>query len=180
MSTPFSSARRRALGEEKTRSPGACSTTGCGAGAASAVGASGAAAAGAAAGASPPSRAEMSSPGWPTMAMGWVMGTVSPSGCRIFSTVPVAVESMVMVSLSVSISKRGAPSVVCSPSFASHLVMVPSSIKRPCLGMIMTEAMSSAPFSAVQGRLAGVHDILHAGQHRLFQPQVKGKGAASR
>ncbi|SCJ58776.1 Uncharacterised protein [uncultured Blautia sp.] len=119
----------------------------------------------------------MSSPGWPTMAMGWVMGTVSPSGCRIFSTVPVAVESMVMVSLSVSISKRGAPSVVCSPSFASHLVMVPSSIKRPCLGMIMTEAMSSAPFSAVQGRLAGVHDILHAGQHRLFQPQVKGKGA---
>ncbi|UWP58324.1 hypothetical protein [Ruminococcus gauvreauii] len=51
--------------------------------------------------------AEISSPGLPTMAMGSVTGTVSPSGCRIFSTVPVAVASMVMVSLSVSISKRG-------------------------------------------------------------------------
>ena len=48
---------------------------------------------------------------------------------------------MVMVSLSVSISNRGLPAVTGSPSFTSHLVMVPSVIIRPCLGIITIEAM---------------------------------------
>ena len=61
-------------------------------------------------------------------AMGSVMGTSSPSPRMIFSSVPPKEESMVMVSLSVSISKRGSPSLTSSPAFLSHLVIRPSVI----------------------------------------------------
>ena len=76
------------------------------------------------------------------MAMGSVMGTVSPAPWRIFSMVPETSASMVMVSLSVSISKRGLPAVTVSPSWTSQLRMVPSVIIRPCLGIITIEAMA--------------------------------------
>ena len=75
------------------------------------------------------------------MAMGSVMGTTSPSGCRIFSSVPVAVESIVMVSLSVSISNRGSPSLQSPPSFTSQFVRVPSVMRSPCFGIIINEAI---------------------------------------
>ena len=46
-----------------------------------------------------------------------------------------------LVSLSVSTSNSGSPSVTVSPTFLSHLLTVPSVMVRPSLGITTTLAM---------------------------------------
>ena len=92
--------------------------TGAATGAAGAASAAGAAGAGA-----PPSSAsiaEMSSPGSPITPMSFVISTVSSAPCTIFKRVPVAGLSIVIVNLSVSISKSGSPSTHLPPSCTNH------------------------------------------------------------
>ena len=130
-----------AAGEASTRSPGAL------------AGAAGAAAAAAGAGAAAPAagaapiRAETSSPASPITATGSRHLAVPPSATAIFSSVPEAEASMVFVSLSVSTSKRGSPSLTASPSFFSHLLTVPSVMVRPSLGITITLAIELPPVS---------------------------------
>ena len=52
-----------------------------------------------------------------------------------------AAASIVFVSLSVSTSKRGSPSLTASPSCLSHLLSVPSVMVRPSLGITITLAI---------------------------------------
>ncbi len=68
------------------------------------------------------------SPGCPTTAIVFVIGTTSPAPWIILRRVPLTSESMVMVSLSVSISKIGVPTEISSPCFTSQLSIVPSVI----------------------------------------------------
>ena len=133
-----------AAGEASTRSPGALA--GAAGAAAAAAGAAGAGAAAPAAGAAP-IRAETSSPASPITATGSRHLAVPPSATAIFSSVPEAEASMVFVSLSVSTSKRGSPSLTASPSFFSHLLTVPSVMVRPSLGITITLAIELPPVS---------------------------------
>ena len=132
---PSSLASFFAAGEASTRSPGFL------AGAALAAGAAAGAAGFSSAGAAPPRREAKSSPGSPMTATGSMQGATPPSGRVIFKSVPEAAASIVFVSLSVSTSKRGSPSLTASPSCLSHLLSVPSVMVRPSLGITITLAI---------------------------------------
>ena len=83
----------------------------------------------------------MSSFGSPITATPARQGRVSPSLASIFKSVPDAVASIVFVSLSVSTSKRGSPSLTASPSAFSQRLTRPSVIVRPSFGITTSFAI---------------------------------------
>src|SRR6185436_16999822 len=134
-------AMRRTSGEAKTRaSPaaefvaefeaataGAVAATGGGGGAGAGAGFAFDAAGTGAGAAAPPDSSMMATTVW--------IGTYEPSGIRIFWSTP-ATEDWISVSiLSVEISKSGSSRLTTSPSFLSHLVIVPSKMDSPIWGI---------------------------------------------
>ena len=89
---------------------------------------SAASAAGVAGDAAAPSPESISASSVPT-------ATVSPSGTRIFVTVPATGEGTSVSTLSVEISKSGSSRSIVSPSCLSHFRMVPSMIVSPSCGI---------------------------------------------
>ncbi len=90
---------------------------------------------GAAAGAPPPAGASPWAPIRPTTVF---TSTVSPSWWRISVRVPAAGAGISASTLSVEISNRGSSRSTVSPTFLSHLVMVPSARDSPIWGMMMS------------------------------------------
>jgi len=71
-------------------------------------------------------------------AMGALTATSAvPSGTRIFAITPSSIASYSMVALSVSISARMSPALTWSPSFLSHLAMLPFSMVGDSAGIRM-------------------------------------------
>src|SRR5271170_6127883 len=136
----FSLAILRTSGEERTPSmltdssastgSSCLAATGCGAGAAA-----GAALLGAAAGAAP---AEADPPITATTVLIW---TVVPSATLISVRVPAVGEGISASTLSVEISNSGSSCATVSPTFLSHLVIVPSKIDSPICGMTTSTAL---------------------------------------
>ena len=69
------------------------------------------------------------------------MGTIAPSGTRMWATTPDAVDSSSVAILAVSSSTRGSPSWTGSPSCFSHLTMVASCISMPHWGKTISWAI---------------------------------------
>src|SRR5258708_38880612 len=79
-----------------------------------------------------------SSPSAARTAMGALTATSAvPSGTRIFAITPSSIASYSMVALSVSISARMSPALTWSPSFLSHLAMLPFSMVGDSAGIRM-------------------------------------------
>src|ERR1700691_6050018 len=136
-STLLSLAILRTSGEERRRSVSeALAATGCGTDAATGAGAA-AGADGAAAGlpAAPPITATTV-----------LMLTVEPSGTLISERTPAMGEGISASTLSVEISKMGSSRWTVSPTFLSHLVMVPSVMDSPIWGI-----STSVPAAAAAG-----------------------------
>src|SRR5439155_11387355 len=77
--------------------------------------------------------------------------TVSPSGTLIETTFPPTGEGTSVSTLSVEISNSGSSRSTFSPSFFSHLVMVPSTTVSPSCGMVTGVATSASVSHRVQG-----------------------------
>ena len=152
----FSFAMRRTSGEERCRSPDPCAN-GVGAnsvfgvtvaerawGAATAgVDAGGVAAAGAEAFAP---EAVPATPEAPEITATTVLtSTVSPAGVLISVSTPATGEGISASTLSVEISNSGSSFSTLSPTFLSHLVMVPSKIDSPIWGIITSVGMWVSP-----------------------------------
>ena len=76
----------------------------------------------------------------------WLTGTsAEPSGTTILASTPSSTASTSMVALSVSISAMMSPDLIGSPSFFSHLAMLPFSIVGERAGMRMSMAMAASP-----------------------------------
>src|SRR5712671_6092565 len=158
MSRPAALARRRASGEAKIRprplvaGAGAtgdagidtlCAGDGGGAAGGFAAGASGLDTLGFAAGA-PATAVFTSSPSAASTAMGALTAmSAVPSGTRIFAITPSSTASYSMVALSVSISASTSPALTWSPSFLSHLAMLPFSIVGDSAGIRMLIGMDA-------------------------------------
>src|SRR2546422_238121 len=71
--------------------------------------------------------------------------TVSPSGTLIETTFPPTGEGTSVSTLSVEISNSGSSRSTVSPSFFSHLVMVPSTTVSPSCGMVTEVATEQPP-----------------------------------
>ena len=67
--------------------------------------------------------------------------TVSPSLNLISLRVPAAGEGISASTLSVEISNKGSSRSTCSPTFFSHLVIVPSAMDSPICGITTSVAM---------------------------------------
>ena len=65
-----------------------------------------------------------------------LMATVAPASTRISLRMPGAGAGISASTLSVEISKRGSSRSTLSPTFLSHLVMVPSAMDSPIWGMM--------------------------------------------
>src|SRR5208283_1056137 len=143
-STLLSLAILRTSGEERERSPEATDAP-------VAAGATGAGAAGAGAVAGLPAPPPM------TATTVWTL-TVAPSGNLISVSVPAAGEGISASTLSVEISKSGSSRSTLSPTFLSHLVMVPSVMDSPICGMgtSVPAASVEAAVGAATGAAAGV------------------------
>src|SRR5712671_6607190 len=153
-SRPAALARRRASGEAKMRprplAAGAGATGGAGIATLCAGGGDGG---GAAAGFDAPAgglgatcftagalatAVFTSSPSAASTAIGALTATSAvPSGTRIFAITPSSIASYSMVALSVSISARMSPALTLSPSFLSHLAMLPFSMVGDSAGIRM-------------------------------------------
>src|SRR6266436_5730974 len=154
ISRPAALARRRASGEAKMRPrpftggagaacdagidmPRAGGRDGGGAAGGFVAGAGGLDALGFAAGATA-TAVFTSSPSAASTAMGALTATSAvPSGTRIFAITPSSIASYSMVALSVSISARMSPALTWSPSFLSHLAMLPFSMVGDSAGIRM-------------------------------------------
>src|SRR5665213_4282869 len=138
-STLFSLAILRTSGEDRWPSPvdaAGAAWAGVATGADAATGVGGAAA-GAAAGADAPP---------PMTATTVLTVTVAPSWTLISVSVPATGEGISASTLSVEISKMGSSRAIVSPTFLSHLVMVPSVMDSPIWGI-----MTSVPGPVVGG-----------------------------
>ena len=71
-----------------------------------------------------------------------LIGTVAPSATLISTRVPATGDGISASTLSVEISKIGSSLLTGSPTFFSHLVMVPSAIDSPIWGMMMSVAIN--------------------------------------
>ena len=71
--------------------------------------------------------------------------TVAPSGNLISVSVPAAGEGISASTLSVEISKSGSSRSTLSPTFLSHLVMVPSVMDSPICGITMSVGIGFLP-----------------------------------
>src|SRR3990170_1651861 len=93
--------------------------------------------------------------------------TVSPSGTRIFVSVPAAGEGTSVSTLSVEISNSGSSTATSSPSCFSHFKIVPSTTVSPSCG-ILTWVID--PPSSPRGQLPdGVLDVGDLGQVRVLE-----------
>src|SRR5207249_9724651 len=79
--------------------------------------------------------AEMSSAGSAMTPISAPMGADSPAGTRILRRTPAPNASISTSALSVSTSARMSPPLIRSPSFFSHLMILPPSIASESLGM---------------------------------------------
>ncbi len=94
---------------------------------------------------------ETFSPASPTLIMGYMTGTSSPSWYHSLRTVPSAVDSTSMVDLSVSASQTISPTLILSPSFTFHSRMIHDSTVFPCFGIntslaILTPCLNNHDF----------------------------------
>ena len=152
----------RTSGEERTCSASSVET-GCAAGALT-LGAGAAAAACAGAGAAAAGAAP--SPAPPITATTVLICTVCPAGILISVRTPAAGEGISASTLSVEISKSGSSRWTVSPTFFSHLVMVPSKMDSPICGMMTSwpgPAAAAAGFvSATGAEAAGAGAVFGA------------------
>jgi hypothetical protein len=86
--------------------------------------------------------ASPASPRTPTTVL---IGTVCPSATRISVRVPATGAGISASTLSVEISKMGSSRLTLSPTFFSHLVIVPSAIDSPIWGMMISVAIPPPP-----------------------------------
>src|SRR6187551_966901 len=153
-STPCSAAIRATTGETNVL-PSAPPSVGAGAGAAGAgAAACGAGAAGSGSGSGAAGASSFGSsvaggaggaePAGPMTASFVPTSTVSPSGTRICSTTPDPGLGTSVSTLSVEISSSDSSAAISSPSFFSHLVIVPSDTETPICGMTTSIAVSVA------------------------------------
>src|SRR5271170_3017807 len=168
----FSLAILRTSGEERTPSmltdssastgSSCLAATGCGAGAAA-----GAALLGAAAGAAP---AEADPPITATTVLIW---TVVPSGTLISVSVPAMGEGISASTLSVEISNSGSSCATVSPTFLSHLVIVPSKMDSPICGMMTSVVLPAAGAAGFADSEVGVASAFGGAE----SPSACGDGA---
>src|ERR1700677_4720748 len=130
-STLLSFAILRTSGDERTRSPSVAAAVVAGANA-GADAAAGVAATGPAAGV-----AALPAPP-PMTATTVLMVTVAPSGTLISERIPATGDGISASTLSVEISKMGSSRCTLSPTFFSHLVIVPSVIDSPICGIMIS------------------------------------------
>src|SRR6266542_1180450 len=151
-STLCSAASLRTRGEVRTASPDAACDAGAGAGGEVFTGASAEAftAGVSAAGLDGAAAGAPAAPDPPITATTVLTWTVFPVSALISVNTPEAGAGISASTLSVEISKSGSSRLMCSPTFLSHLVMVPSKMDSPICGM--TTLTASAP---VAGDLAG-------------------------
>ena len=154
-STPCSEAMRATTGETNVLPSAAPSVGAGGAGAAGAGAAACGAGAGSgavsgsgsgsgAAGGSSAAGAGGAEPAGPITASFVPTSTVSPSWTRICSTTPEPGLGTSVSTLSVEISSSDSSAAISSPSFFSHLVIVPSDTETPICGMTTSIAVSVA------------------------------------
>src|SRR5437867_7916483 len=91
--------------------------------------------------------------------------TVSPSWTLIWTILPATGEGTSVSTLSVEISNSGSSRSMVSPSFFSHLVMVPSTTVSPSCGMVTGVGTSDPP-----SRSHRVQRLAGQGQERLADP----------
>lgn len=94
-----------------------------------------------------------------------LISTVLPSGTLISVRTPAAGEGISASTLSVEISKRGSSRATVSPTFFSHLVMVPSKMDSPICGMttsVPPEVCAGADALTGGGGVAGAGSDLAA------------------
>ena len=109
-----------------------------------AFGAAGGGAAGAGAGGAGDGAEAAAVPASPMTATTVLMATVWPSATLISVSVPATGEGISASTLSVEISKIGSSRLMVSPTFFSHLVMVPSAMDSPICGMMTGVDMKSS------------------------------------
>src|SRR5262245_9466693 len=100
------------------------------------------------------------------------MPTVLPSVTRISASTPAAGDGISASTLSVDISNSGSSRLTESPTFLSHLVMVPSAMLSPIWGMITSTLIGSAPCFPVSVSDQFLYRLSHLGGIRhvsLFQ-----------
>ena len=100
--------------------------------------------------------ADASAPSGPISASFVPTSTVSPSWTKIFRTTPLPGLGISVSTLSVEISSNVSSASIASPSFFSHLTIVPSETETPICGMttsmIVPVAISTRPARAVRRR----------------------------
>src|SRR2546426_6607553 len=108
--------------------------------------------------------------------------TVSPSGTLIETTFPPTGEGTSVSTLSVEISNRGSSRSIVSPSFFSHLVMVPSTTVSPSCGMVTGVANVKPPSVGLPlgEPVYCVHDVLNLGNEGVFQRGAERNGDVRR
>src|ERR1700761_7748615 len=164
-STLLSFAILRTRGDERTRSPAAAEAEDAAATGAAAVAAgAGVDAAGAAAFPAPP----------PITATTVLIVTGEPSGNLISESVPATGEGISASTLSVEISKIGSSRWTVSPTFLSHLVIVPSVMDSPIWGI-----RTSVPGPAVALAAAGEFPWTADGVSAAAGVTVSAAGAAA-
>src|SRR3984957_18436318 len=145
----FSRAILRTSGEDRRRSPVSVSAVSVSVSAAAAAGA------GVAAGALGWAFAAATPPLTPITATTVLIWTVVPACTLISESTPAAGEGISASTLSVEISNSGSSCCTVSPTFLSHLVMVPSKIDSPIWGMITSVAIVESFSNCGHFRYAG-------------------------
>src|SRR4030095_10381705 len=111
--------------------------------------------------------AAMSSSGSAMTPMSEPTGTVLPAVCKILRSTPLPNASISTSALSVSTSARMSPDWTRSPSFLSHLMILPLSMASESLGMSTLEtAMSALPVAV------GVADAAHGFDNALLRGRL--------
>src|SRR5687768_11498056 len=101
--------------------------------------------------------------------------TVSPSGTRIFVKTPEPGLGTSVSTLSVEISSSGSSASTCSPSFFSHLVIVPSETETPIWGITTsTPAWVAIPDLVLSQLSESCGHVLDLRDERLFERRRKG------
>src|SRR5258706_4880890 len=93
-----------------------------------------------------------SAPSALTSAIGAPTGTTAPTSTSVLVRTSLAVDSISMVALSLSISARTSPDLTGSPTFLTQLTKVPSVMSSPNLGITM---------------VSGIQHLFHSGNHLL-------------
>src|SRR5262245_12296068 len=100
------------------------------------------------------------------------MGRSSSEGTTMRSTTPSAGDSTSVITLSVSMTTRGSPLAIGSPSCFNHSMILPFSIVCPRLGI--PNVMAMAPLPLPDEFPHRRHQVLSFGDHELFEFGTKG------